>query len=62
LDDEDTGRNILQALRDNLHRKYPGTTEPLDIAVPLSLVKRSKKWAAQPDGAKTTAQDKPRLF
>ncbi|EED23819.1 hypothetical protein TSTA_072110 [Talaromyces stipitatus ATCC 10500] len=26
LDDEDTGRKILQALRGNLHEKYPDTT------------------------------------
>mgnify|MGYP002718724600 CR=1 FL=1 len=31
LVEENAGRNILQTLRDDLHRKYPGATEPLDM-------------------------------
>ncbi|KAJ5900204.1 uncharacterized protein N7473_004274 [Penicillium subrubescens] len=43
LDDEDTGRNILQALHDDLHCKYPGTTEPVDISQPLEPSYKKQK-------------------
>ncbi|OGE47614.1 hypothetical protein PENARI_c040G08505 [Penicillium arizonense] len=31
LDEENAGRNILRTLRDDLHHKYFGTTEPLEV-------------------------------
>lgn len=31
LGEENAGRNILQNLRDKLHRRYPGTAEPLGM-------------------------------
>jgi hypothetical protein len=31
MEDKDTGRKILQALRDNLHCKYPETVELLNM-------------------------------
>lgn len=60
LDDEDTGRNILQALRDDLHRKYPGTTEPLDIAGPLEPSQKKQKVGSRML-RRIQPQDKPRF-
>jgi hypothetical protein len=33
LEDKDTGREILQSLRDDLHSKYPETSEPLNTTI-----------------------------
>jgi hypothetical protein len=35
LEDKATSREILQSLRDNLHSKYPETSDPLSIVEPL---------------------------
>lgn len=43
LDDKDSGRNILQALRDDLYYKYPGATELLDMAEPLEPSHKKQK-------------------
>lgn len=43
LDNEDTGRNILQVLRDNLHEKYPKTTDQRTIVEPLEHSYKKQK-------------------
>lgn len=60
LDDEDTGRNILQALRDDLHCKYPGTTEPVDMPEPLEPSHKKQKVGSRML-RRLQPQDEPRL-
>lgn len=43
LGEENAGRNILQTLRDDLHRKYPGTTEPLGMTEPCEPSQKKQK-------------------
>jgi hypothetical protein len=59
LDDEDTGRKTLQALRDDFHRKHSGTTEPLDLAGPLEPSPKKRKEGSR-ILRRLQPQDRPR--
>ncbi|EED14760.1 hypothetical protein TSTA_042350 [Talaromyces stipitatus ATCC 10500] len=58
LDDEDTGRKILKVLRDNLHEKYPETTDQRTMAEPPEHTHKKQKagsWMLR----RLQPQDKP---
>ncbi|KAI1828929.1 hypothetical protein CBS147337_10262 [Penicillium roqueforti] len=60
LGEENAGRNILQALRDDLHRRYPGTTEPLCMTELLEPSYKKQKVGSRML-QRLQSQDSPRF-